>query len=584
MNPGDRKRQLLQEFETIIAPQKAQLAQRLPALFQQYYDPPQQLPAAARAIGGSALPAAGLANKAGAGKRPQQPSVAPDAKRVKTGAYDESDKRVEALFREINNLINRKLWGKKEAVPFKEPVDPIRLRIPDYFNYIKHPMDLGTVKQKLQAKQYATPLEVCEDVRLIWKNCATYNQVGNPVRTMGDQMSDIWEKAWAESRIEEQWNQILFEKDPTGRAVPYKLNQLNTQLKAAVQAIPAPADNSTDRQMSEIEKRKLSVQLGELQGDQLNGVLEIVQQDLANLDPTSEDEIELDIDALPSSTLWKLKQFVDGHLHKSRGGPLMAPHKRAPTTNGDAGAQPTTSKPQQSADEGQREEQSEMNSSESEPDSPQEVKGSTMDDPHVQNASAFVKDGRQLVDESATAPREQSTILKDRAGPRKAEVQVNADNWNVTALQQPTAAEEDQAAGEGDGDEMWENFKTIEEQKRKQAEEQRKLKEQQEEELRKKKAAEEEEAKRLAAEAEEKERKLKEEEERIAAEEQRARMEQCDKEVDEIKAKQGTANLVQQNDMQALLTNVQSGEEGGLAAVGLAYKDDEDVNFDSDAD
>lgn len=49
-----------------------------------------------------------------------------------------------------------------------------------------------------------------------------------------------------------------------------------------------------------------------------------------------------------------------------------------------------------------------------------------------------------------------------------------------------------------------------------------------------------------------------------------------------MQAKQGTANLVQQNDMQGLLANVRSGEEGGLAAVGLAYKDDEDVNFDSD--
>lgn len=64
----------------------------------------------------------------------------------------------------------------------------------------------------------------------------------------------------------------------------------------------------------------------------------------------------------------------------------------------------------------------------------------------------------------------------------QAEVQVNADNWNVSALQQPQANEEEQAGAE---DEMWENFRTIEEQKRKQAEEQRKLKEQQEEELRK---------------------------------------------------------------------------------------------------
>lgn len=217
MNLQDRKRQLIHEFETIIAPQKAQLAQRLPALFQQYYETPQSLYAGARGLGAAAMPGSGLSNKPSTSKRPQQPHAAPEAKRAKTGGFDESDKRVEALIREISNLINRKLWGRKEALAFKEPVDPVKLRIPDYFNFIKHPMDLGTVKHKLATKQYSTPLEVCEDVRLVFRNCATYNQVGNPVRIMGDQLSDIWEKAWAESRIEEQWNQLMYDKDPTVR-------------------------------------------------------------------------------------------------------------------------------------------------------------------------------------------------------------------------------------------------------------------------------------------------------------------------------------------------------------------------------
>eukprot|EP00967_Tisochrysis_lutea_P071597 scaffold95213_cov22-Tisochrysis_lutea.AAC.1 len=49
------------------------------------------------------------------------------------------------------------------------------------------------------------------------------------------------------------------------------------------------------------------------------------------------------------------------------------------------------------------------------------------------------------------------------------------------------------------------------------------------------KEAEQEAARKVQQEAEERERKLKEEEERVAQEQQRARMEQCDKEVDEIK-------------------------------------------------
>lgn len=32
---------------------------------------------------------------------------------------------------------------------FQIPVDPVKLNIPDYFNFIKEPMDLGTIAKKL---------------------------------------------------------------------------------------------------------------------------------------------------------------------------------------------------------------------------------------------------------------------------------------------------------------------------------------------------------------------------------------------------------------------------------------------------
>jgi len=38
------------------------------------------------------------------------------------------------------------LKNHKHGWVFNEPVDPIKLGIPDYFQIIKHPMDLGTVK------------------------------------------------------------------------------------------------------------------------------------------------------------------------------------------------------------------------------------------------------------------------------------------------------------------------------------------------------------------------------------------------------------------------------------------------------
>lgn len=61
--------------------------------------------------------------------------------------------------------IIKKIVSKPLAYPFLLPVDPVALGIPDYVNIVKNPMDLGTIKGKLKAKNYLTMFdfaEVCE--------------------------------------------------------------------------------------------------------------------------------------------------------------------------------------------------------------------------------------------------------------------------------------------------------------------------------------------------------------------------------------------------------------------------------------
>jgi hypothetical protein len=46
------------------------------------------------------------------------------------------------------------LWKHSNAWIFHEPVDPKKLNIPDYLDIIKQPMDLGSIKEKLNSNQY----------------------------------------------------------------------------------------------------------------------------------------------------------------------------------------------------------------------------------------------------------------------------------------------------------------------------------------------------------------------------------------------------------------------------------------------
>lgn len=220
----NRKRALLQEFNTVIAPQKLLLAQQLPQLWKQCYEPPPSLQGGDKQAATllAAAPSAALAHtsqhvglasasKGGAVKRPSAaPASAPDAKRVKP----EATRKVEDLFKACMTIITKKLWPRKESNPFQKPVDVVALKIPDYYTFVKNPMDLGTIKDNLSKKKYQSPLEFREHVRLVWNNCAKYNPVGHIVRQYGDTLSDIFEKAWMESKIEEQWNQIILQQDP----------------------------------------------------------------------------------------------------------------------------------------------------------------------------------------------------------------------------------------------------------------------------------------------------------------------------------------------------------------------------------
>ena len=69
----------------------------------------------------------------------------------------------------------------KGAFHFLEAVDPVKYNILDYFDIISHPMDLGTIKKKLQHNCYATPQDFVADMTLIWENCIKYNGSDNMV-------------------------------------------------------------------------------------------------------------------------------------------------------------------------------------------------------------------------------------------------------------------------------------------------------------------------------------------------------------------------------------------------------------------
>lgn len=94
---------------------------------------------------------------------------------------------------------------------FNEPVDPVALGLPNYFDVVKQPMDLGTILSKLSAGEqqgwakceYHTAEAVYRDVSLVWHNCALYNsrEIDKPTRDAAVDVKAVFEQNWKEAGL-----------------------------------------------------------------------------------------------------------------------------------------------------------------------------------------------------------------------------------------------------------------------------------------------------------------------------------------------------------------------------------------------
>ncbi|ORX74066.1 Bromodomain-domain-containing protein [Linderina pennispora] len=79
----------------------------------------------------------------------------------------------------------RKVSRHASAFPFMRPVDTVLDGCPTYYDVIKNPMDLRTVREKLDASRYTSMDAFAADMRLMLANCFAFNPAGTPVHTNG---------------------------------------------------------------------------------------------------------------------------------------------------------------------------------------------------------------------------------------------------------------------------------------------------------------------------------------------------------------------------------------------------------------
>ena len=68
------------------------------------------------------------------------------------------------------------------SLSFRKPVNPHALGIfPVYNQIVKHPMDLGTIKSRIDAGLYTNKDDLIADIQLVWNNAKKFNPNGRKV-------------------------------------------------------------------------------------------------------------------------------------------------------------------------------------------------------------------------------------------------------------------------------------------------------------------------------------------------------------------------------------------------------------------
>ncbi|XP_026090822.1 bromodomain-containing protein 3-like isoform X4 [Carassius auratus] len=92
----------------------------------------------------------------------------------------------------MQNVVVKTLWRHQFAWPFYQPVDAIKLGLPDYHTIIKNPMDMGTIKKRLENVYYWSASECMQDFNTMFTNCYIYNKPTDDIVLMAQALEKIF--------------------------------------------------------------------------------------------------------------------------------------------------------------------------------------------------------------------------------------------------------------------------------------------------------------------------------------------------------------------------------------------------------
>jgi transcriptional activator SPT7 len=180
---------------------------------------------------------------------------------------------------ELRELLTEVCKGRDEREEFLESIDRIITELknytehstaflskvskrdaPDYYDVIKHPMDLGSMQKKVKSGQYKTKKQFAHDLNLIWDNCLLYNSdpthpLRRNVQFMRKKADHLLEFISDKSDVKSalvQWGLHDSKPTPASGAV----NGHTTDAANAASGAQEPANGNAAAQQAEAPRRR----------------------------------------------------------------------------------------------------------------------------------------------------------------------------------------------------------------------------------------------------------------------------------------------------------------------------------------
>ena len=119
--------------------------------------------------------------------------------------------RIEPIQRLMRPFVAKYMQHPKNAEGmFNRPVDPVAMDLPDYLQRIKYPMDLGTVRSRLQRGIYESLHACTADISQVFKNAMSYNPQAHHVHQAAKIMKTEFEADVAQ--LEEKFHKDIDRK------------------------------------------------------------------------------------------------------------------------------------------------------------------------------------------------------------------------------------------------------------------------------------------------------------------------------------------------------------------------------------